>query len=261
MTEDRIELATKDGRLPVFVSHPDAGGPCPAVVLYMDMYGVREALYEIARYVAAIGYCCAVPDLYYRQGRVRYDFRDERNRVLSTHRLGPGLRDAIIAESRKLTDEMVLADTGALLDYLCDGVRARPDAVGVFGYCMGGRHAILAAARYPERIAAAACIHGTNLVTDKADSPHRLADRLRGELYCGFGADDPYAKPETIAAFGAALSEARVRYEYAVHLGAGHGYALPDRDIYDARATARDWAMIFRMFHRQVPPYGGTPPG
>ncbi|HUZ72794.1 MAG TPA: dienelactone hydrolase family protein [Stellaceae bacterium] len=260
MTEYLFDLATEDGQMPVFLSHPEKGGPFPAVILYMDMFGAREALYEVARYVAAVGYCCAVPDLYYRQGRVLYDFRDERNRVLSTHRLGPGVRDAMISESRKLTDEMVLADTGALLGYLSDGARARSDEVGVFGYCMGGRYAILAAARYPERIAAAGCLHGTNLVTDKPDSPHRMVGRMRGELYCGFGADDPYAKPETIEAFHAALSQAPVRYEYAIHPGAGHGYALPDRDIYGPQATARDWEMIFQMFYRQVPPYGGSPP-
>jgi carboxymethylenebutenolidase len=34
-----------------------------------------------------------------------------------------------------------------------------------------------------------------------------------------------------------------------------HGYALPNRDIFDARAAARDWELIFAMFHRQIPPY------
>jgi len=260
MSEFRIELPTADGRIPVFVSEPDADVPRPAVILYMDMYGAREALYEIARHVGAIGYRCAVPDLYYRQGRVLYDFRDERNRMQSASRLGPGVREAMLAQMRRLTDEMMLADTAVLLEYFRADPRVWPDAVGVFGYCIGGRHAISAAARFPDRIAAAAALHGTNLVTDEPHSPHRLAGRIRGELYCGYGADDPYAKPEAIAAFAAALAAAPVRYQYKLHAGAAHGYALPDRDVYDPQATARDWEMILQMFQRRLPPYGGAPP-
>lgn len=260
MSEYLTELPTADGRLPVFVNRPDDGDPCPLIILYMDMYGAREALYEVARHVAAIGYCCVVPDFYYRTGRVLYDFRDERNRVLSTSRLGPGVRDAMLVQMRSVSDEMVLADTADVLRQLGDGREARTDTVGVFGYCIGGRHAIVAASRFSDRIAAAASLHGSNLVTDEKDAPHRLLGRIKGELYCGFGAADPYARPEIIEAWDAALAEANIRYRQRVHPGAGHGYALPDRDIYDPQATAEDWTMILRMFNRRLPPYGGAPP-
>ena len=53
-----------------------------------------------------------------------------------------------------------------------------------------------------------------------------------------------------------ALSEAfagcPVDYCCEVHPGAEHGYALPDRDIYDKRAANRDWELIFAMFRRQL---------
>ena len=37
------------------------------------------------------------------------------------------------------------------------------------------------------------------------------------------------------------------------HAGAEHGYALPERDVYDSQAVGRDWEQIFAMFHRQIP--------
>ena len=37
-----------------------------------------------------------------------------------------------------------------------------------------------------------------------------------------------------------------------VHKGAEHGYALPNRDIYDNKATLRDWEIIHAMFRRQL---------
>ena len=44
-----------------------------------------------------------------------------------------------------------------------------------------------------------------------------------------------------------------VKYRYEVHAGAAHGYALPDRDIFDGRAAARDWEIFFAMLRRQLP--------
>ena len=37
-----------------------------------------------------------------------------------------------------------------------------------------------------------------------------------------------------------------------VHANTDHGYALPDRDIYNKVATMRDWELILAMFRRQL---------
>ena len=49
---------------------------------------------------------------------------------------------------------------------------AKPGPAGAHGYCMSGPNALAAAARYPERIAAAASFYGTWLVNDAEESPH-----------------------------------------------------------------------------------------
>ena len=51
------------------------------------------------------------------------------------------------------------------------------------------------------------------------------------------------------------LKPCHVRYRFTVHPGAEHGYSLPDRDVHDKKATARDWEQIFAMLRRQLPPY------
>lgn len=260
MIETSVEIPTADGRMPCFVTHPEEGGPFPLVVVYMDMFGLRETFRDVARRIGVLGYCCAVPDLYYREGRVLYDLRDAEGRTLSGNRMGHDIRDVVIAQSRKLTDAMAMADTGALIARLADQAPARTDAVGTVGYCMGGRHALLAGAHHPASVRAAASLHGTLLVTDRPDSPHRLLERLAGEFYCGFGSADPYATPEMLAAFEPAAEAAPARYTRTLHEGTPHGYAVPDRDVYDRRAVARDWEMILRMYQRQIPPYGGAIP-
>ena len=77
-------------------------------------------------------------------------------------------------------------------------------------------------------------MHGTRLVNDKPDSPHRFVDKMRGEIYCGFAEQDDLAPPSTIETLGKLFKEQTgVRYRAIVHPGTVHGYALPDRDIFD----------------------------
>src|SRR6266404_3503913 len=78
MRERFVEISTADGVMDAFVTHPEENGPFPAVVIYMDIWGLREELYDIARRVGTVGYYCLVPDFYYRSGkRIHFEFRNE----------------------------------------------------------------------------------------------------------------------------------------------------------------------------------------
>ncbi len=238
-----------------FITQPGGNGPFPAVILYMDIWGVREELFDIARRIATVGYYCVVPDLYYRQGRVRHEFRNERNQTISSDLLDERRREAARASREALTDAMVVQDTQSLLDFIDHGEPVRPGAMGCLGYCMGGRHVFLVAGQFPQRFRASASLHGTSLVTDRPESPHKVAAKLMGELYCGFAEKDRNATPATIKALDEAFRNCAVKYRYEMHQGADHGYALPDRDVYDKQAANRDWELVFAMFRRQIPPF------
>ncbi len=49
MKERMVDIATPDGKMETFVIHPEDGGPFAPVVVYRDIWGVREELFEIAR--------------------------------------------------------------------------------------------------------------------------------------------------------------------------------------------------------------------
>ena len=250
MIEAMNEIPTSAGRMEAFVVHPEEGGPFPAVVLFMDIWGLREELFDIARKIAVVGYHCTLPNMYYRQGAVRFEVRDERGRMASFAALQPDLQSRMIAQRRSLTDEMVVEDTKGILTFM-KTQPVRRSAKGSIGYCMGGRHALCVAATYPEEFQAAATLHGTSLVNETPLSPHRLAASYRGEIYGGFGERDAHAPMDTIEALATALQgRGNVRYRYNVHPGAEHGYALPDRDVFDKQAANRDWEAIFAMYRR-----------
>jgi carboxymethylenebutenolidase len=255
MREEFVKVKTAEGMMDAFVTRPEKGGPFPPVIIYMDIWGVREELYDLARRVGTVGYYCLVPDLYYRAGkRIHYDFRNPQNQTISMNRLeGEAAREM---EARpKLTNKMVLDDTGAVLNFLADNADVRCGGVGAVGFCMGGRYVMGAAGTYPDRIIASASLHGTTLISDRSDSPHWLAQNLRGEFYCGFAEHDSHAPIAMVPELEKLLKPCEVRYRHNVHSGTEHGYSLPNRDVHDKRATARDWENIFAMFHRQIPPY------
>jgi carboxymethylenebutenolidase len=252
MKERFAEIPTADGRMDAFVTHPEEGGPFPAVVVFMDIWGLREELFDVARRVATVGYHVTVPNFWYRRGKVRFEYRNDKGQMRSLLDLPQSVQDEMQANMNLVTDPMAMADTGAILNFL-EGEPVRPEPKGAIGYCLGGRLAILAAAFYPGDFRAAASMHGTRLVNDSPQSPHRLIEQYRGEIYCGFAEKDHLAPPATIATLGRLMAgRGNVRYRAIVHPGTVHGYALPDRDIFHKPSANRDWEHIFAMFKRQL---------
>jgi carboxymethylenebutenolidase len=252
MYEQLVEITTPSGAMETFIARPQDGGPFAPVILYMDIWGVREELYDIARKVATVGYCCLVPDLYHRQGRVRHAFYDDNGRMITLESLSEERKEMVRAPGRKLSDDMVVEDTGAMLKMLAQDRSVRPGPVGALGYCMGGRHVFRVAGAHPDRFKANACLHGSDLVIAGNDSPHLSAAKSHGELYCGYAEHDSYATKPIIAAIADAMRSSPAVYQPVVHIGAEHGYALPDRDVYAKHAANRDWESIFAMFRRQL---------
>jgi carboxymethylenebutenolidase len=253
MIDAMTEIETPDGRMDTFVCHPEGGGTFPSVVVLMDIWGLREELFDIARKVAVAGCHCIVPNFWYRQGRVRFEFRDGRGQMLSFDRIPVEAQKQMREQMRVTTDEMAMADIRSVLKFLeAQPVKAGPKAT--IGYCLGGRCSLQAAALYPDEFRASASLHGTRLVSDVPLSPHRHAGKLRGEIYCGFAEHDDLAPPATRKALEATFAACPdVRYRAVLHQSAHHGYALPDRDIHDKQASNRDWESIFAMLRRVLP--------
>jgi carboxymethylenebutenolidase len=252
MIEKHTDIPTADGRMDAFVTHPEEGGPFPAVIVLMDIWGLREELFDIARKIAVAGYHCTVPNFWYRRGKVRYEFRDEHGRMKSLTVIPKAVQDEMHANMVQVTDAMAMADIGSVLKFL-DREPARKGPKGTVGYCLGGRLSLAAAAAYPDHFRASASLHGTSMMSEAPDSPHRSVGKMRGEVYCGFGGRDRFTPPEVRDTLGKLFAaHGGVRYRANIHTGADHGYALPDRDVFDKAAANRDWENIFAMYQRQL---------
>jgi carboxymethylenebutenolidase len=117
---------------------------------------------------------------------------------------------------------------------------------------MGGGFALSAAGTFPDRVAAAVSFHGGSLATDKPDSPHRLAPRMRARLYIGVADIDPSFTGEQRERLEAALQAACVDYTLEVYAGAQHGFAVTGHPVYNREASERHWERLLDLFERTL---------
>lgn len=241
MIEKELNIATRDGAMNTFVTHPEEGGPFPLVIFYMDAPGKREELHDMARRIATVGYFVALPNLYYRQVREFHLGMPDATRERMFELMG-GLSNAMVCE-----------DTQAIFDYAAGEEAAADGGVGAVGYCMSGPFVFAAAAEFAGRIKAAASLHGVRLCTDAEDSPHKTADRITGEIYLGCAETDQWAPPEMIESLDKHLAEAGVNYRIEWYPGTEHGFVFPQREgMYHKASAERHWERLFALFGRNL---------
>lgn len=232
-------IRTDAGELPVaFLDTPESDDhPTPLIVVLMDAIGIRKELRDVATSLNQLGYRVALPNLYYREGHVEdLDFSK------------PEVHQTVMRLYSGLSQQMVRDDIKPLLASL-----AHNQPVGLLGYCMGGANALVLAGAYPDYIEAAAAIHPGGIVTEAADSPHRMVATARAELYVALADQDPYATSEQAAVLENALQQAEVNYVLECYRGAAHGFSFESLPSYNADAKARYWQAITDLFARRLP--------
>jgi len=244
MRKEMVEVPTEDGVADAYLVVPDGGGP--GVILFMDAFGLRPRLEEMAETIAARGYAVLVPNLLYRGGpRPKIDMADLAD---------PDKRGAIFGQIMPL---IIALDTAAIsrdaakhIDFLSaqDGVEAGP--VVITGYCMGGMNALRVIETLPDRVKAIASFHGGNLVTDQPESPHLAVGSITGEVYFGHADNDQSMSADQIKVLEAALDEAGVTYNSELYEGAAHGYTMSDTAAYNAAGEQRHWENLFALLER-----------
>ena len=214
MIAETIDIETADGTADCFFARPDDGGPYPAVILYMDAFGIRSALREHVKRLARNGYCVLAPNVFYRSGRAPVvenieELIHAEDRTVLWAALKPRME--------QVTPDAADSDSERWLGYLRSRGGIDGSTIGTVGYCMGGRLALRMAGEFPDAVGGAASFHGGNLATDQEDSPHLAAVKATGELYIGHADNDGSMPPEQMAGLTAGAGRgARPAYRRAV---------------------------------------------
>ena len=218
LAETDVEIKTPDGTCDAAFIRPKSGSHA-GVLIWPDAFGLRPTMRDIARRLAADGYSVLVPNPFYRVSRAPFstasnfnfqnpdDMAKLRPLMASVNAPGNGEKDALAYV--------------AFLD--AQKEVSKEKKIGTQGYCMGGPLVVKTSAALPGRIGAGASFHGGGLVTDKPDSPHLLAPKIKARMYFGIAASDDARQPDAKDKLKEAFPSAGVEV-----YGSLHGWCVPD---------------------------------
>jgi carboxymethylenebutenolidase len=203
----------------------------------------------MARRLAADGYSVLVPNPFYRVSKAPFtdasgfSFANPADRaklqplMASVQADGAGEKDAI-------------AYVG-FLDKQKEVNKSKK--IGTQGYCMGGPLVVKTAATLPDRIGAGGSFHGGGLVTDKPNSPHLLASKIKARMYFGVAANDDKNQPDAKDKLKEVFAAAHVPAEIEVYTS-NHGWCVSDMPagggapIYNKVEAERAWGKLLALY-------------
>jgi carboxymethylenebutenolidase len=248
VVETNVTIKTPDGTCDAAFIHP-ASGSHPGVLIWPDAFGLRPSMRDIGKRIAAEGYSVLVPNPFYRVSKApqfdnpgAFSFQNQADMaklqplMASVNAPGAGEKDAVAYI--------------AFLDAQPQVNKAKK--IGTQGYCMGGPLVVKTAAAVPNRVGAGASFHGGGLVTDKPDSPHLLAPKIKGRMYFGVAQNDDQRQPDAKDKLKEAFAAAKVPAEIEVY-PAQHGWCVPDMPagngpIYSKPDAERAWGKLVALY-------------
>lgn len=248
-----VEIKMPAGVCDGSLVQPSGKGQWPGVILFVDAFGLRPTMCDMAKRLARDGYTVLVPNPYYRSSKAPgvpsgFSFSN------------PADREKLSALRAPLTADAVAADAAAYVSFL-DAQRSvkKSAKMGAFGYCMGGPMTVRAAAAMPNRVGAGASFHGGGLVTDKPDSPHLLVARIKARYYFGIAANDDANEPEAKTKLREAFEGAGLPAKIEVYEGCLHGWCVRDmppspdgKPIYNEAQAERAWNELVALFKQSL---------
>src|SRR5579862_5879926 len=201
-----VEYKSGDATLQGFLAYDDADTkPRPGVLLIHDWMGVSDYAESRAKQLAELGYVAFAADIYGKGVRPA-DPKDagalagkyKNDRALYRERLKAGLA--------QLTGNKLVA----------------PGQVAAIGYCFGGT-GVLELGRSGAGIKGIVTFHGGLSTPTPQD-----AKNIKCPVLVLHGADDPFVKPDEVAAFKKEMEEANVKYNFIAYPGAVHSFTRPD---------------------------------
>lgn len=253
VVETDVEIKTPDGTCDAAFIHP-ASGSHPGVLIWTDAFGLRPSMRDMGKRLAAQGYSVLVPNPFYRMGKAPFwtdastvNFGAERGKIMP-------LMQSVNAAGHCETDAK------AYIDFLDAQKQVnKSKKIGTQGYCMGGALVMRTAATVPDRVGAGASFHGGGLVSDKPDSPHLLAPKIKAKMYFGIAHSDDVQQPDAKDKLKEAFIAAGNPAEIEVYETCFHGWCVPDMPkqadgtpTYDKPEAEKAWAKLTALYKRAL---------
>jgi carboxymethylenebutenolidase len=238
---ERIEIPVDGASMGAYVARPSDPGPHPAVIVWMEIFGVNSHIQDVAERVAREGYVAVAPDFFHRtHPGLELGYSDEE------------MQQGFVPYGQLHVDTMI-ADGRAAIAWLRARDDVRGDRIGTMGFCVGGHMAYLCACETD--VAAAASFYGGGIAVPEAfgnaDTLGRT-EKIRGRILCLFGEKDDYIPLDQVEAIRAELAKHEIRHAIEVYPGTGHGFFCNVRDGYDESAADDAWGKVKALFAKEL---------
>jgi len=238
---ERVSIPVGAAQMPAYLARPKDGGKYPAVIVWMEIFGVNSHIRDVAERIAREGYVVVAPNFFHRTNPTIEVGYDEAGMA------------AGIAEMQKLDADQMIADAKATVAWL----RARPDTtgkIGVTGFCIGGHMTYLTAAETD--VAAAASFYGGGIAGAQGPggkpAPIHRTNKIQGKIVCLFGGKDAMIPGSQVDAIRAALEQHGVAHEVVVYDAADHGFFCDQRATYHEASAKDAWTRVKALFASEL---------
>ena len=228
-----IEITAEDGfRLRAYQALPPSGTG-PGLLVQQELFGLNRQIRAICDRFAEEGYVVVAPDLFARVERdvdLGYSEADFKR---------------AFAIYGRFDEARAVQDVGATLAAL----RRMPECtgrVGTIGYCLGGKLAVLTAARYP--VDCAVSYYGVGIEKCLDD-----VRRITCPMALHFAELDKYGPPEVLTAIRSAFGE-RPDLKFYVYAGVDHAFASPERPTYNKPAAMMAYSRSLGLLRKALGP-------
>jgi carboxymethylenebutenolidase len=228
-----IDIVARDGgRFSAYLATP-AQGSGPGLVLLQEIFGINDHMKSMADRYAEEGYVVLVPDLFWR--------------MQPNVALGHG--EADFAQALQYNERFDVETAIAEIDATLDALRKLPQhagKIGAIGYSMGGKLAMLTAARTD--IDCAVCYYGVEL-----DAYLGEVATLRCPMMFHFAETDSYSPAGVREKIQSVLSK-HPQIEQYVYPGCDHAFATPGREHFDKPAAMMAYSRTMAMLRKVLGP-------
>jgi len=238
VTTRTIELETPDGPMQCFEARPTTPAK-RAMIVVQEAFGVNRYIERVTERFAAAGYDAVAPYFFHRAGGGTASYDDFAS---------------VIPLYEGLSDEAILVDLDAAFTHL-EGLGHPREAIGMVGFCFGGRVTFLAAAR--RTFGAAVGFYGGGIVTPRFEQFPALvgeSDALKAAWLGLFGDQDGSIPVDDVEALRGALRDAPVPTAIVRYGESEHGFFCDERPSFDPKASEAAWARTTEWFDAHLQP-------
>ncbi|HYD24414.1 MAG TPA: dienelactone hydrolase family protein [Croceibacterium sp.] len=240
MAEQFAVFDAPGGKMDAYFVFPSEGKH-PAIIVWPDIAGRRDAFISMGRRLAREGYAVLILNPYYRSAEAPQfdDFEDWRSQ---------GGMEKVAPWREQLTAANVMETAKAVVAWLDkqDPVDTSK-GIGTQGYCMGGPFTVWTAAAAPERVKAAASFHGGGLVGEEETAPVKLLGQTQASYLFAIARNDDRTSPGDKDALKAAATAAGRPAEVEVYRG-DHGWTVDDSPVFEVDAADRAWERLLNLY-------------